>query len=150
MPKGCLKFRHVGLYLEPVLTSHGAFTQILLDYHRSLKLGTLLKFLNSGRILDFFFFFLSKHQLSLTGPFGCWRPILHMRVLKILRSIPQWLPSAERPCRSQRSRLAGDVQRAGDRGSRYGWGSAALSVLCFEIPVQGTTDSRKCCSLGWE
>ena len=50
----CLKFSHVRLYLEPVLTSHGGSTQILLDYHHSSKLGTLLKFLNSGRILEFF------------------------------------------------------------------------------------------------
>lgn len=45
---------------------------------------------------------------------------------------------------------AGEVQGTGGKVSRHGWGSAALSVFCFEIPVQGTTDSRKSCSLGWE
>lgn len=73
------------MYLEPVLTSHGGSMQITLEYHHSSKLGTLLKFLNSGRLLEFFF--LSKCQLSVAGPLVCWCSIWLMRVLKILRSM---------------------------------------------------------------
>lgn len=130
----CLKFSHVGLYLEPVLTSHGGSTQILLDYHHFSKPRTHLTFLNSGRILDFF---LSKHRLSPADAFVCWGPTLHMRVLEILCSMPRLcfpvlnglaghiIPASQGRCRELVARET--ISSA----TKHGWGK--LCLLCLVL-----------------
>lgn len=135
----CLKFSHIRLYLEPVLTSHGVYANpawLIITFQKQERFWSLE---NSGRIFPH-----PNRWLYLAGPSMCWCPISHVRMLKILC----WIAL----------QIALSLSGQGSVGrwwlevfaSRHSWEKAALSVFHFEICAQDTTDARKCCSLGWE